>query len=93
VAEDLACSLGRLRPRDAAVAVLGNHDHWVVAEEIREILRASNIVELNNEVFALKKEQAKLHIAGLDDVITVCHHLEMVNYRAIPTEDRWWYLV
>jgi predicted MPP superfamily phosphohydrolase len=84
VAEDLASSLGRLRPRDAAVAVLGNHDHWVGAEEIREILRASNIVELNNDVFTLRREEAELHIAGLDDVIVDRHRLDMVMEKLPP---------
>jgi predicted MPP superfamily phosphohydrolase len=85
VAEDLACSLERIRPRDAAVAVLGNHDHWVGAEEIRKILRASNIVELNNDVFTLKRETAELHIAGLDDVIVDRHRLDIIMKKLPPS--------
>jgi predicted MPP superfamily phosphohydrolase len=84
VAEDLASSLEKLSPRDAAVAVLGNHDHWVGAEEIREILRRSNIIELKNDVFTLTKEDANLHIAGLDDVIVDRHRLDQVMKKLPP---------
>ena len=84
VAEDLASSLEKLSPRDATVAVLGNHDHWVGAEEIREILRASNIIELNNDVFTLTKGDGDLHIAGLDDVIVNRHRLDQVMKKLPP---------
>jgi predicted MPP superfamily phosphohydrolase len=85
VAEELASSLQNLSPRDATVAVLGNHDHWMGAEEIRGILRASNIMELNNDVLTLSRGDAELHIAGLDDVIVDRHRLDLVMKKLPPS--------
>jgi uncharacterized protein len=50
------------------LAVLGNHDHWINAEKIREMLSRCGVIELKNDVYSLKKENDELHIAGVDDV-------------------------
>ncbi len=80
-AEELARSLGRLRPRDATVAILGNHDHWVGADNIRRTIRNGNVMELCNDVFTISRGGAMLHIAGLDDIIANKHHLDLVLSR------------
>lgn len=78
IADDMALALKGLRPRDAAVAVLGNHDHWMGPEKIREIIRESHIIDLCNDVFTLSRDDAVLHIAGLDDVMVNQHRLDLV---------------
>lgn len=84
IADDMASSLKRLRPKDAAVAVLGNHDHWVGAEKIRRIIRRSHIIDLCNDVFTLSRDDAVLHIAGLDDVMVNRHRLDLVMEKLNP---------
>ena len=41
---DLARILGRISARDAAVAVLGNHDHWLGADAVRRLIKSGNIM-------------------------------------------------
>lgn len=84
IADDMTSSLKRLRPRDAAVAVLGNHDHWVGPERIRELLHRSHIIDLCNDVFTLSRDSSVLHIAGLDDVMVNQHRLDLVMEKLNP---------
>ncbi|MGB9200147.1 metallophosphoesterase [Methanobacterium sp.] len=65
---DMLRILKNLKPKDATVAVLGNHDHWVGAKEIRNVMDESNIIELENDVYTLKRGDATLHIAGVDSI-------------------------
>lgn len=67
-ANDLIAALSALAPRDAVVAVLGNHDHWTDPEVIRGAIRGSGILNLSNAVHTLRRGEAMLHIAGVDDV-------------------------
>ncbi len=78
VAEDLETALTRLNPKEISVAVLGNHDHWMGAERIREILKNCNIIDLSNNVYTLKRGEAKLHLAGVDSVMLNKHRLDLV---------------
>lgn len=78
VREDMISALGDLKPKDASVAVLGNHDHWMGAENVRQILRKSGVIELANDVFTLEKNGAHLHIAGVDDVMAFQDRLDDV---------------
>jgi predicted MPP superfamily phosphohydrolase len=78
LAEDLASGLERLRPRDATVATLGNHDHWVGAESIRQLITQSNVRDLSNDVFTLVRDNAMLHIAGVDSVSANQNRLDLV---------------
>jgi predicted MPP superfamily phosphohydrolase len=77
-ADELARSLGRLHPRDATVAILGNHDHWVGADNVRRFIKSGNVIELCNDVFTISRGGAMLHIAGLDDIIANKHQLDLV---------------
>ena len=64
--EDLKKSFKKLKSKDGKFAVLGNHDHWMGADEIREILKASDIIDLSNDVYSLKKGEDSINIAGVD---------------------------
>ena len=78
VADNMIASLGKLRPHDASVAVLGNHDHLVGAERVRNILRQSNVVDLSNDVYTVTRGEATLYIAGVDSVMLDKHRLDLV---------------
>ncbi len=78
VAEDMIASLKKLHPRDVSVAVLGNHDHLVGAEKVRNILRKSNVIDLSNDVLTITKNGATLHVAGVDSVMLGKHRLDLV---------------
>ena len=60
------------------VAVLGNHDHWTDPELVRQTLRDGGVTELANEVMTLRRGDASLHVAGLDDVWEEQQRLERV---------------
>jgi predicted MPP superfamily phosphohydrolase len=75
---DMLRVLKNLKPKDATVAVLGNHDHWVGAKQIRSVMDESNIIELENDVYTLKRGKATLHIAGVDSITLEKHDLDAV---------------
>ena len=59
--------LSQLEAKDGSVAVLGNHDHWTDPAGVRQILRESAIRDVSNGVFTLVRDDARLHVAGVDD--------------------------
>ena len=65
---NLLDSFKKLKAKDGKFAVLGNHDHWAGAEEIRKILKQSDVVDLSNDVYTLEKEGEKLNISGVDSL-------------------------
>lgn len=75
---DMLRFLKNLKPKDATVAVLGNHDHWIGAEDIRRIMDESSILELENDVYTIKRGDAMLHIAGVDSITLEKHDLDAV---------------
>ncbi|HYF63790.1 MAG TPA: metallophosphoesterase [Herpetosiphonaceae bacterium] len=66
--EGVSRALGGLEAPDGVVGVLGNHDHWSDAATSRQILAASGIRELNDDLLTLRRGDSPLHIAGLDDL-------------------------
>jgi uncharacterized protein len=86
IAADMIGSLRRLRPKDATVAVLGNHDHWLGAAAVRRLLHASDVLDLSNNLFTLRRREARLHIAGVDDVMVGADHLPGVLTRLPSAE-------
>ncbi|MGO9388288.1 MAG: metallophosphoesterase [Methanobacterium sp.] len=78
VVEDLEVALKRLDPKEISIAVLGNHDHWMGADKIREILKKCNIIDVSNDVYTLKRGEAQLHLAGVDSVMLNKHRLDLV---------------
>ncbi|MDP2835539.1 MAG: metallophosphoesterase [Methanobacteriaceae archaeon] len=78
-----------LNPKDISLAVLGNHDHWLGADRIRNILQNCDITDVSNDVFTLKRASADnnavLHLAGVDSVMLGKHRLDLVMEK-IPSE-------
>ena len=64
-------SFKKLKAPDGKFGVLGNHDHWMGGEKIRNIFKSSDIVDLSNDVVKLTKGEDKLNLAGVDSC-TVC---------------------
>ncbi|HVF09698.1 MAG TPA: metallophosphoesterase [Abditibacteriaceae bacterium] len=60
-------TLSALAPRHDTLCVLGNHDHWSNAREVRRALGKTGISELRNTHHTLRRGQEVLHIAGIDD--------------------------
>jgi predicted MPP superfamily phosphohydrolase len=69
IKEEMIKQLRKLTPKDAAFAVLGNHDHWANAEKVRGILKESNIHALTNDFHIIEKGGSKLIFAGVDSVM------------------------
>ena len=67
IASALVEPLKRLQSKDATVGILGNHDHWTDPEGVREVMRQSGITDLSNAVFTVRRGDAVLHLAGVDD--------------------------
>ena len=77
-ADELTTAFSGLRARDAAVAILGNHDYHSGVEGVRAVIRRSGMIELSNEVYTLRRGAARLHIAGLDDIWAQTARLDLV---------------
>lgn len=75
---DMLRYLKNLKPKDATLAVLGNHDHWIGADEIRKVMKETGIIELENDVYTIKRGDAQLNIAGIDSVTLDKHDLNAV---------------
>lgn len=85
----LRVPLEALRARDGVVAVLGNHDYYSpqntddsltntdgdTATRLTRLLERLGVRVLRNEVLTLRRGAARLHVAGLDDVIWGRHDL------------------
>jgi hypothetical protein len=67
---ELGDILRPLRGKDGAVAVLGNHDHYVGAQGVREELASAGVRELWNAHFVLIRGGAPLVIGGVGDLET-----------------------
>ena len=77
-AYELIPILSRLTPKDATVAVLGNHDYEAGADLIEEALHQCGIIVLKNEVYTIQRGDEMLHIAGLDDIWTDHDDLDLI---------------
>lgn len=84
-ADDLITALRALQPREAKFAVLGNHDHWTSPRILRQVFRESGIIEVSNTVHTLRRGEAMLHFAGVDDVLVGQEDLAQV-LRSLPAE-------
>lgn len=84
-AQDLVAGLAPLRGRDGVFAVLGNHDHWTSASTIRMIIKDSGANEIGNRVHTVRRGDASLHVAGIDDFMVRADRLDQVLER-MPAE-------
>ena len=85
LAQDMISSFRRISAKDGALAVLGNHDHWLDAERVRQALRAGGFQLLDNDVTTITRGAANLHVAGVDDVIAEADRLDQVMERMPKT--------
>lgn len=76
--DSLEKSLKKLKAEYGKFGVLGNHDHWMDANKIREIFKKSDIVDLSNDVYTLKKGGDCLNIAGIDSCTVCADNLDQV---------------
>jgi hypothetical protein len=67
-AEELVVELSRLTADVTTLGVLGNHDYWSDAGEVRKALERCGVIEIGNGFYSLEREGQELHIAGVDDV-------------------------
>lgn len=81
----LVRNLSRIQAADAKLAVLGNHDHWTDPYAVRRLLRNAGVHTLNNQVFSLRRNEARLHFGGVDDLIEKRAQLDRV-LQALPEQ-------
>lgn len=74
----LAEALDGLEARDGVLAVMGNHDYLTDVETVRRCLREAGVKELRNQVHTVHREDARLHFAGVDDVMEGRSRLDLV---------------
>ena len=71
-------SLSRLESRDGKFGVLGNHDHWMGSDKIREIFKQADIFDLSNDAVMLTKGDDKINLAGVDSCTVCADNLDKV---------------
>jgi len=76
--ERLVGALRELRAPDGVVAVLGNHDYTTDAALIRNCLQKGGVTELYNTSLTLRRGEAELHVAGVDDLMEGHNRLDLV---------------
>jgi hypothetical protein len=60
--------LFKLQARDGIFAVFGNHDYLFAYDDLAFMLRTSNVTHLGARFHTIRRGEAMLHIAGLDDM-------------------------
>ena len=77
-ARRLVGALRALRALDGCVAILGNHDYLTDVDLVRRCIREGGVTELVNDVRTLRRGDAALHVAGIDDVMEGRSRLDLV---------------
>ena len=80
-ARRLVGAMRSLRAGDGCVAILGNHDYLTDVDLVRRCIREGGVTELVNGVRTLRRGEATLHIAGIDDVMEGRSRLDLVLQR------------
>ena len=78
--EGLVAPLSKLHPPLGVVAVLGNHDHWTGADDVRSLLARARITVLDNDVTA----RGPLAIGGVGDKFSKHDDLALTLRRLRP---------
>ena len=76
--KSLEKSFSKLKAKYGKFGVLGNHDHWMNPDKIREIFKNSGIVDLSNDAFTLEKKGEFLNICGVDSCTVCADNLDKV---------------
>ena len=84
-ADNLTAELLRLSEKTTTLAVMGNHDYWTSAPDVRRALRNANVIELSNTIHSLKRDSSQLHICGVDDIWEKQDDLDAV-LKQLPNE-------
>ena len=77
-AQQLIEALRALGARDGSVAILGNHDYLTDVKLVRRCIREGGVEELINGVRTLRRGEAALQVAGIDDVMEGNSRLDLV---------------
>ncbi len=77
-AADFIKEISNITKDHLVLGVLGNHDYWTDAARVREMLAASGVIELENDVYPLERDGQRLFIAGLDDIWEKKYDLDKV---------------
>lgn len=72
----VAEALGELRAADGVFACMGNHDYFTDGEALVSTLERAGVSVLRNHGVTFRREDAALHVAGVDDTWTGRHDLE-----------------
>ncbi|HEX6047775.1 MAG TPA: metallophosphoesterase [Gemmatimonadaceae bacterium] len=65
----MASECARLDARDGVMAVLGNHDYYAGAEEVRAWLHGFGAEVLVNRARVIQRGSACFRVAGMDDIV------------------------
>lgn len=71
-------SFKKLKSADGKFGVLGNHDHWMGSDKIREIFKNSDIYDLSNTAVTLIRGKDRLNLAGVDSYTVCADNLDKV---------------
>ncbi len=75
---NLTATMGQLAAADGKFGVLGNHDYWSNADAVSHAMAKTNIFNLANSFQTIQRGNAKLYIAGVDDVYVGKDRLDLV---------------
>jgi predicted MPP superfamily phosphohydrolase len=67
---DIAAVIGALRAEDGVFVSMGNHDYFGDGEPLIRLLREQGAIVLRNEGTTVKRGDASLFVAGVDDTWT-----------------------
>ncbi len=76
--------MSRLDAPGGVWTVLGNHDHWVDAPGLRQVLEDAGVSELRNDSMHLSKDGQQLWFVGVDDIWMDKHDLEAGLHNVPP---------
>ncbi len=68
--EAVARALGGLRAKDGAFACMGNHDYFTDGEHLVRALERGGLTVLRNRGVVVRRGDARLYVAGVDDTWT-----------------------
>jgi predicted MPP superfamily phosphohydrolase len=67
-ADELVVEILRLTKDFTTLGVLGNHDYWSDAGEVRKTLQRCGVIEIGNGLYSIERDGQELHFAGVDDI-------------------------